>query len=93
MSTSGASAAPTVSAFISTALTGSTTEPVISHSTISVSPTSSATASSSREPIAACWSTNSAALPPTAHVEGGGSARSSSHDLLRGRAGRVACRR
>ena len=47
------SAAPTVSAFITIALIGSTIEPVISHSTIIVSPTSSADARAGGcEPIA-----------------------------------------
>ena len=59
------SAAPTVSAFITIALNGSTIEPVISHSTMKVSATSSATASGRLEAIASCWSMNSAAAPPT----------------------------
>ena len=45
MNSSGASAAPTVSAFMAIALAGSTTEPVISHSTRKVSAHSSSTAS------------------------------------------------
>ena len=69
MKSSGASAAPTVSTFITIAFAGSTTEPVISHSTRKVSAPSSSTASGSREPIAPCWSTNSAAGPVTAVVE------------------------
>ncbi len=59
------SAEPTVSAFITIALTGSTIEPVISHSTTNVSATSSVTASGRLEAIASCWSMNSAAAPPT----------------------------
>ena len=57
------------------ALTGSTTEPVISHSTANVSTTSSPTASGRFEPIASCWSTNSAAAPPTSSGYGAGPAR------------------
>ena len=59
------SADPTVSAFIMIALIGSTIEPVISHRTIIVSATSSPTPSGRLEPIAACWSMNAAAAPPT----------------------------
>ena len=59
------SAAPTVSAFITIALIGRTIEPVISHRTMKVSATSSATASGRLPAIASCWSMNSAAAPLT----------------------------
>ena len=60
-----ASAAPTVSAFITMAFSGSTIEPVISHSTRNVSPASRASGERQAEAIAACWSMNSAAGPVT----------------------------
>ena len=58
------------------ALSGSITEPVMSHRTAKMRTASSAPAGSSREPIASCWSTNSAAAPPTSTP--GCSARTSS---------------
>ena len=66
------------------ALSGSTIEPVISHSTAKVSTTSRPTASGRLEPIASCWSTNSAAAPPTSSGYGVGRARISLHERLRG---------
>ena len=85
MSTSGASAAPTVSAFITIALSGSTTEPVISHRTTKVSADQRGRGrGAAGAAIAACWSTNSAAGPVDLHVNGAGVARTSSHQPLRG---------
>ena len=70
MRMSGASEAPTVSAFMAIALSGSTTEPVISHRTRKVSTASRMIASGRCEPIAFCWSTKVAASPVTLAVKG-----------------------
>jgi hypothetical protein len=65
-------AVATVSAFIKSALTGSTTDPVISHRIASVTPTSTLKASGRALAIDACWSTNEAAVPPTSTRAGAG---------------------
>ncbi len=75
MSVSGASDAPTVSAFMAIALSGSTTESVISHRTTNVSSASAPIASGRCDPIASCWSTKVAAGPVTSAVNGAGVAR------------------
>ena len=57
------------------AFSGSTIEPVISHSRTNVNPASAVSASGSRPAIVACWSMNSAAGPVTWTGNGAPSAR------------------
>ncbi len=69
--------APTVRAFMRTALIGRITDPVISHSTRIVVSTSNAIASGSDAAIAAFVSPNSAGSPPMAAAPGAATARTS----------------
>ncbi len=59
-------AAAAVSALVSRAITGSVTDPVISHKTSRVSAASSGSATGRVRTTAACWSARLAACPPTA---------------------------
>ena len=78
ISTSRPKAALTVRRFISSAFTGSTTEPVIANRMTSVVVARIASASGSEPPIECCWSTNPAVSPPTCTGNGTSSPRTSS---------------
>ena len=78
MKTSSPVAVAVVSAFITSALIGSTTDPVISHRIVSVTTASTISASGSEAAIEDCWSSNSAAGPPTSTGTGAAVARTRS---------------
>ena len=68
---------------MSSALTGSTTEPVITNRITRVEPQSSASASGSESSSELSWSMNAAVPPPTRKGNGASLARMSSDELLR----------